>query len=82
MTKTLRKQRTPAEPWSVPKAAVVGFLIGIFIATIRHFGHDHPGHTPDALVKHFAPHLIVTVTVRALLFALAATIFNQLMRKR
>ena len=24
-----------------------GFMTGIFVATIRHFSHDHAGHTPE-----------------------------------
>ena len=53
-----------------------------FLATVRHFSHDHLGYTPDGLVAHFVPHLVATASVCALLFALAATILNRLMRKR
>jgi hypothetical protein len=41
-------------------------MAGIFVATIHHFSHDHPAHTPAALVEHFVPHLIATVAICAL----------------
>jgi hypothetical protein len=63
-------------------AAVLGFLTGVFVATVRHLSHEHAGYTSDALVEHFVPHLIVTVTACALLFALAAAFHNRFMRKR
>ncbi len=63
-------------------AALLGFIVGVFVATFQHLSHDHHGHTPAALVEHFVPYLIVTVTACALLFALAATILNWLMRKQ
>jgi hypothetical protein len=63
-------------------AAVLGFLTGVFVATVRHLSHEHAVYTSDALVEHFVPHLIATVTVSALLFALAAAIYNRFMRKR
>jgi hypothetical protein len=81
MTTSIRKRPASAEPWSIPLSAALGFLAGIFVATIRHFSHDHAGYTPEALVEHFIPHLIATVTGCALLFALAATILNRLKRK-
>lgn len=62
-------------------AAVLGFMTGIVVATIRHFSHDHAGYTPDALVAHFIPHLIATVAACALVSALASTILNRLKRK-
>jgi hypothetical protein len=71
-----------SEPWSVPMAAVLGFTTGIFLAMIRHFNHDHPGYTPDALVTHFVPHLVATVTVCTLLFVLVAAVVNGLAQKR
>jgi lysylphosphatidylglycerol synthetase-like protein (DUF2156 family) len=82
MKTSVTKRLTLGEPWSIPLAAVVGFMVGIFLATLRHFSHDHPGFTPTALVEHFVPHLIVTVTACALLFALAAAFHNRLMGKR
>ena len=63
-------------------AAVLGFMTGIFVATIHHFSHDHAGYTPAALGAHFVPRLIATVSACALLFALAATLLNRLTRKR
>jgi predicted dienelactone hydrolase len=63
-------------------AAVLGFMAGIFLATLSHFSHDHPGFTPTALVEHFVPRLIAAVSVCALLSALAAAFHNWLMRKR
>jgi hypothetical protein len=63
-------------------AAFVGFMAGIFLATVRHFSHDHLGYTPDGLVAHFVPHLVATVSICAFLFALAAMILNRLMQKR
>ena len=63
-------------------AAVLGFMTGIFVATIHHFSHDHAGYTPAALAEHFVPRLIATVSACALLFALAATILNRLTQKR
>jgi hypothetical protein len=63
-------------------AAVLGFLTGVFVATVRHLSHGHAGYTSDALVEHFVPHLIATVSVCALLFALAATTLNRLIRKQ
>lgn len=71
-----------AGPWSIPLAAILGFMTGILLATIRHFSHDHLGYTPDALVEHFVPHLIATVTVCALLFALAAAFVNWFTQER
>jgi uncharacterized membrane protein len=71
-----------AEPVSIPMAALVGFMAGVLFATVRHFSHNHAGYTPTALVEHFVPYLIATVTVSALVFALAATILNRLMRKQ
>jgi hypothetical protein len=82
MNPSIAKRSASAEPWSIPMAALLGFMAGIFLAIVRHFSHDHAGHTPAALVEHFVPHLIATVTVCALLFALAAAIHNRLMRKR
>ena len=76
------KRPASAEPWSIPMAAVLGFMGGIFLATLSHFSHDHPGFTPSALVEHFVPRLIVTVSVCGLMFALAAAIHNRLIRKR
>jgi hypothetical protein len=70
------------EPLSVPMAAVLGFLTGIVLATIRHFSHDHPGYSPAALVEHFIPHLITTAFGCAVVFALATTILNRLRRNR
>ncbi|QRM27360.1 hypothetical protein [Microvirga sp. VF16] len=81
MKTSLRKRPAAAEPWSIPMAAVLGFLIGVFLATIRHLSHAHSGYTPDALVEHFVPQLIGTVTVCALVSALAAMILDRLMRK-
>jgi hypothetical protein len=63
-------------------AAVVGFMTGIFLATIRHLSHDHAGYTPDTLIEHFIPYLIGTVSACALSFALAAAILNRLKRER
>ena len=63
-------------------AAVLGFMTGIFVSTIRHFSHDHLGYASAALVEHFVPHLIATVTACALVFALAAAIRNRLKRQR
>ena len=63
-------------------AAVLGFMTGIFVATIYHLSHDHAGYTPAALGEHFVPRLIATVSACALLFALAAAIHNRLMRKQ
>jgi hypothetical protein len=63
-------------------AAVLGFLTGVFVATLRHLSHEHAGYTSDALVEHFVPHLIITATVCALVFALAATTLNRLIRKQ
>jgi uncharacterized membrane protein len=63
-------------------AAVLGFLTGVFVATVRHLSHDHAERTPAALVEHFVPRLIATVSACALLFALAATILNRLTQKR
>jgi hypothetical protein len=63
-------------------AAVLRFLTGVFVATVRHLSHEHAGYTSDALVEHFVPHLITTATVCALVFALSATTLNQLIRKQ
>jgi flagellar biosynthesis protein FliQ len=82
MKTSVTMRLTSGQPWSIPLAAVVGFVVGIFLATLRHFSHDHPDFTPTALVEHFVPHLIVTVTACALLFALAAASHNRFMRKR
>jgi hypothetical protein len=83
MKTSLRKKPASAEPWSIPMAAVLGFVNGVFVATIHHISHDHAGYTtPAALVEHFVPRLIATVTVCALLFALAAAIDNRLVQKR
>jgi hypothetical protein len=82
MKTSVTKRLTSGEPWSIPLAAAVGFIMGIFLANLWHFSHDHPGFTPTALVEHFVPHLIVTVTACALLFALAAAFHNRFMRKR
>jgi hypothetical protein len=64
-------------------AAVLGFVTGVFVATIHHISHDHAGSTtPAALIEHFVPRLIATVSVCALLFALAAAFHNRFMGKR
>jgi hypothetical protein len=82
MKTSVTKRLTSGEPWSIPLAAAVGFVVGIFLANLWHFSHDHPGFTPTALVEHFVPYLIVTVTACALLFAPAAAFHNRFMRKR
>jgi hypothetical protein len=82
MKSSRAKEHASGEPWSIPTAAVVGFMAGVFVATIGHFSHDHPGFTPTALVEHFVPRLIATVSICALMFALAAAFHNRLMRKR
>jgi hypothetical protein len=82
MKASIVKRPASGEPWSIPMAAVVGFMTGIFLAIIAHFSHDHPGFTPTALVEHFVPRLIATVSVCVLLFALAATFNNRFMGKR
>jgi hypothetical protein len=82
MNTSVTKRPASGEPWSIPIAAVPSFMMGISLATLRHFSHDHPGFTPTALVEHFVPYLIATVSVWALLFALAAAFVNRLMRKR
>jgi lysylphosphatidylglycerol synthetase-like protein (DUF2156 family) len=82
MKPSIAKEHASGEPWSIPMAALVGFMVGIFLATFRHFSHDHPGFTPTTLVEHFFPCLIATVSICALMFALAAAFHNRLMRKR
>ncbi|WP_201835047.1 hypothetical protein [Microvirga zambiensis] len=62
-------------------AAVLGFMAGIFIATIHHFSHDHAGYTSAALSEHFVPRLIATVSACALLFALIAAVRNWRLQK-
>jgi hypothetical protein len=80
MNISIAKRPASAEPWSIPMSALLGFMTGIFLATIRHFSHDHPGYTPAARVEHFFPHMIAAATACALLFALVATIRNWLKR--
>jgi hypothetical protein len=63
-------------------AAVLGFLTGVFVATVHHLSHEHAGYTSDAVVEHFVPHLITTATVCALVSALAATALNRLTQRR
>jgi hypothetical protein len=82
MKTSVTKRLPSGEPWSIPLAAVVGFLTGVFVATVRHLSHEHAGYTSDALVERFVPHLITTATVCALVFALSATTLNRLIRKR
>jgi lysylphosphatidylglycerol synthetase-like protein (DUF2156 family) len=68
------------EPWSVLLSAVAGAVTGILIATAWHFSHDHVGYTPDELIAHFVPRLIAGVTGFAILFAIAAIVWNRLKR--
>jgi hypothetical protein len=81
METRIAKRRASAESWSIPMATLLSFMAGGFVATFRHFSHDHHGYTSAVLVEHFVPYLIVSVTVCALLFALAATILNRLIRQ-
>jgi hypothetical protein len=61
--------------------AVLGFMMGIFVATIYHFSHDHTGLSPEELVRHFIPRLLGVVTGCTTLSVLAATAHNRLKRK-
>jgi hypothetical protein len=47
MNISIAKRPASAEPWSIPMSALLGFMTGIFLATIRHFSHDHPGSPPQ-----------------------------------
>ena len=64
----------------LPLAATMGTVTGIFIATAWHFSHDHVGYSPDELVSHFVPYLIAATAGFAVLFAIAATVWNRLKR--
>jgi cbb3-type cytochrome oxidase subunit 3 len=63
-------------------AAALGFLTGVFVATIYHLSHDHSAYSPDALIEHFVPQFIRAATACALLLAFAAVILNRLRRNR
>ncbi|PVE24159.1 hypothetical protein DC522_11755 [Microvirga sp. KLBC 81] len=67
---------------NTPLFAVMGAIVGIFIATIRHLFHDHQNMDSEELRWHFIPQMLVAMLVGATLLGGVSAIRSWRKRRR